>query len=694
MKTHNFEKTFLPYDADFVNALREWCDRIAKLPDGVIRSIEEEKMGRALMEKTQFTAGDIMSSYWYWSLLSSIGTPTLNIISGFNNLLSNMAVWATHSKGKAIAPMLKAFYNAVNGKESAAVNSFLYVMRYGMNPSGIQDERRAIYPKANVLENATKENVPKLVYYLTNFGDGKINFLPSSVNAVLKNVSPRQVMRILRASDMFLREVAYEAKLASVGGLAYSRQGYEMALRQAELEMQSSQATGKQKRQETLIRAKEIYRETRAANAKLTEEQIEQDALETVFNQQPVGVVGSLANMANFLLSKHPGLKFFVPFTNVVANVTNEFINYTPIISQARLLRARKEGVNSPFTQGRADKEWELGIKGFIGFVATIIPLLVQMKLSGDEDDKEKRPLIQIYAEGPRDPKQQKIWRQNGGLKYSIRIGDKYFSLLGTPLVIPLSMSAMITEEFQSIKKKQIKASEIDYFDLAEKVLSAPFAIGLVATLNQSFLAGVGDILGLTNSKDPVKDGQGIINGIISRMIVPGQARDLNKLFTNERATGTGALTNLVKEMPGSLSFLEKDVNYFGDPARFPSIVKEEGFGQRLASLFGRIASQETPDEGFKIMYDLGLTPPSWDASFNWPNGKQMTKTQQLDFMRSAGPALRDWIIENQDDLREEDDLETRQNLLNSGISSVKNEYKDELQDKWEAKLGVDLSKE
>ena len=690
-KTHNFEKTFLPYDAEFVNALREWGDRIAKLPDGVIRSIEEEKMGRALMEKTKFTAGDILSSYWYWSLLSSIGTPALNIMSGTSNLISNMFVWGMYSP-KSIFPMLGAFYNAINGKESAAVNSFLYVMRYGMNPSGIQDERRAIYPKVNVLENATKENVPKLVYYLSNFGDGKINFLPSSVNAVLKGISPRQLMRILRASDMFLREVAYEAKLASVGGLAYSKEGFDMALRQAELEMQSSKATGKQKRQETLIRAKEIFRKIRSANAKLTEAQIEQDSLETVFNQQPVGIVGKLANFANYLLSVHPSLKFFVPFTNVVANVTNEFINYTPIMSQVRLLTARQQGINNPFTEGRSEKEAELFIKGVIGFLAMVVPLLLQMNISGDEEDEDKRPAVQLYAEGPRDPKQQRIWRQNGGLKYSIRIGDKYFSILGTPLVIPLAMSAMLTEEVQGIKKKQTKLSEIDYFELAEKAAIAPFAIGLVAVLNQSFLAGVGDILGLTNSKDPIQDGEGIINGILSRLTVPGQLRDINKLYTNERAVGSGALTNLLKEMPGSINFLEKDVNYFGDPARFPSIVKEEGLTQRLASLFGRIVSKEAPDEGFRIMYDLNLTPPSWDSSFTWPNGKQMTKTQQLDFIRTGGPRMRDWIIENEGDLRnielttdqEEKGMslqQARQDFLSNEIEKIRGEAKKDLED-------------
>ena len=191
----------------------------------------------------------------------------------------------------------------------------------------MQDEKRAKYPKTNVLESATPENTPKIVYYLTNFGDGKINFLPDWMNTALKNVNPRQLMRVLRATDMFLREVAYEAKAAQIGAADFSREGFDMAKRQAESELFSSDATGKQKEQEIIIRANEIYREQRLDE---TGRAIaEQASLETAFNQQPVGLFGLLANGVNYLLGKYPATKFVIPFTNVVANVTNEFINYT-----------------------------------------------------------------------------------------------------------------------------------------------------------------------------------------------------------------------------------------------------------------------------------------------------------------------------------------------------------------------------
>ena len=688
-QTHDFKKDAMPYDAEFVNTLRAWGDRIALLPEGVIRSIEEEKMGRALMAKTKFKSNDIFSSYWYWSLLSQIGTPALNVISGVNNLLANVSVWGLYNP-KSFFPMLQGMYNAIAGKQSPAVNAFLYVMRNGLNPSGMQDERRAKYPKANVIENATPENAPKIIYYLTNFGDGKINFVPDWLNSVLTNVSPRAFLRSLKATDMFLREVAFEARMASAGATKYSKSGFDIAKRQAELELASTISKGKQKEQEIIIRANEIFREQRAKNARLTLDQIEQDALETVYNQEPQGIIGSTANYVNGLLSKTQATKYIVPFTNVVANVTNEFINYTPIFSQLRLLKARQMGVDDPFTQGREDKQWELRTKGWIGFAAFAIPLILQAVQGGDEEDQENRPFIQLYAEGPRDPKQQRIWAQNGGLKYSIRIGDKYISLLGTPLVVPMAMAATYAEEIQGIKKRQEKLSEIDYGDLAAKVLVSPFAIAFVATLNQSFLTGVSDILGLTQAKDPVKEGEGIVSGIISRMLTPGALRDINKLTTNEKAVGSTWITNLLKEMPGAIQFLNRDVNYFGDPARYPSIVQEDGFGKRVASLFGRIASSENPDPAFQIMYDLELTPPSWDGSLNWSNKKRMTKDQELQFIRNAGPAMRDWIMENEDALRDPDlEQKDRQDILNSGIQSIRKQYKADLE--FELGIPVDI---
>ena len=686
-QTHSFPKGFLPYDAEFTNTLREWGDRISKLPAGVIRSIEEEKMGRALLGRSKFSTGDVLASYWYFALISQASTSAINALSGSSNLIANVATWSLYNP-KSFFPMMKAMYFAISGKQSAAVNSFLYVMRNGLNPSGMQDERRAKYPKTNLLEGATPENAPKIAYYLTNFGDGKINFLPDSMNTLLKNVNPRQLMRLMKATDMFLREVAYEAKAAQLGATAFTREGFDMAKRQAELELASSQATGKQKDQEILIRANEIYREQRLKD----EEKraiAEQASLETAFNQEPQGLFGMMANFVNALLAKYPATKFVIPFTNVVANVTNEFLNYTFPVAMYRVYSSKKNGLKDPFTQGKADKEHEIAIKGMIGFAALVVPFVIQALTGGDDEDQEKRPYIQFYADGPKDPRQRKIWQQRGGQKYSVRVGDTYYSYLYTPLVIPLAMSAMLQEEVKTMQKKGEKVQAEDMGKLAASVLTAPFSVGFVAVLNQSFLTGLADLLEFKESQDPVQKGTQFAGGIISRMAVPGIFRDINKLYTEDKAIGGDYLSNFLKEMPGSVNFLNKDVGYFGDDAKFPSAVQESGFGRRLASVVGRIVSTEQPDPAWEIMYRNNLTPPAWDSSLSWDNGKKMTKEQELQFVREAGPMMRERIVDISDEL-DEMPLDEAQDLLRTEVSIIRREVKDDLQDRLNIPLDIE----
>jgi hypothetical protein len=294
-----------------------------------------------------------------------------------------------------------------------------------------------------------------------------------------------------------------------------------------------------------------------------------------------------------------------------------------------------------------------------------------------------------LYSEGPRDPRQKAIWKERGGQKYSLRVGDKYFSYLATPLVIPLAMAATATEEYQLYKKKGEKLQEKDWGKIVGTVLTAPFSIGFVAVLNQSFLSGVADLLEFKESQNPSEKGLQFFGGIISRMIVPGVFRDINKLYTEEKAVGGDYLSNFLKEMPGSINFLNEDVGYFGDPVQFPSAVKEEGFGKRLASLFGRIVSTEQTDPAWEVMYRNNLTPPSWSANLSWDNGFRMTKKEELEYIRTAGPRMRDAIIENAEDL-DELPLDKSQDLLSKIVESARREAKDDLQDSLNIPLDID----
>jgi hypothetical protein len=487
----------------------------------------------------------------------------------------------------------------------------------------------------------------------------------------------------MRATDAYMREVAYEVRSASLGATEFSQEQYDAAFRQAEAEMQGSKSATREKKKEIIIRTNEIIAEQRLEVRE--REYAEQDSLEVVYSQKNAGLVGLIASFANKMLDAYPATRLFIPFTNVVANVLNENLNYAPLISQYRLMRAvelspllkgkiklRPGSEKNPFIQGREDKAGDLAIKSAIGLAASALPFIIGAIAGGDDEDQDKeRPFVQFYSQGPKDPEQNKIWTENGGTKYSIRFGNTYISYLFTPLVIPLSYGQMLKQEVDAIQKKAGEKGIGDVTELAFKVLASPVAIGFVAALDQSFLTGVSDLIELKDARDLPKAGAGIARNIISRMLVPGVARDMQKLMVDERLEGDLYITNMLKEFPGSSAFLDKDLNYFGDKARYNSIMQEDGFTRRAFSLVGRIAATEKPDLAFEILYKNGITPPNWSQSLQWMDKTPMTKAEQREFIASAGPRMRQFIIDNESTISLLD-TESAQKFVSNNFSAIR----------------------
>ena len=148
----------------------------------------------------------------------------------------------------------------------------------------------------------------------------------------------------------------------------------------------------------------------------------------------------------------------------------------------------------------------------------------------------------------------------------------------------------------------------------------------------------------------------------------------------DEKLEGDLYITNMLKEFPGSSAFLDKDLNYFGDPARYNSIMQENGFTRRAFSLIGRITSSENPDPAFEILYKNGITPPKWNQSLQWFDKTPMNKAEQREFVRAAGPLMRQFIIDNEPTIEQIQDTETAQKFISNGISAIRAGVKGQLQ--------------
>ena len=58
-------------------------------------------------------------------------------------------------------------------------------------------------------------------------------------------------------------------------------------------------------------------------------------------------------------------------------------------------------------------------------------------------------PWFNIHGDGPHDPEQKKQWRASGAMPYSLKVGDRYYSYVNTPLRLPLALIGQLGDFFR-----------------------------------------------------------------------------------------------------------------------------------------------------------------------------------------------------------------------------------------------------
>lgn len=135
------------------------------------------------------------------------------------------------------------------------------------------------------------------------------------------------------------------------------------------------------------------------------------------FNYQPTGLLGMLSSYMNSASREFPPLKFVVPFVNVISNVANETLNYTPV----GFARGAREG--GTITGLKPQRDWnaqhrtELMIKATMG---TALMGTIYLLTKIDDDDEE--PILEITTNGFGDYKKNKELSETGWQPYSLRI--------------------------------------------------------------------------------------------------------------------------------------------------------------------------------------------------------------------------------------------------------------------------------
>lgn len=177
------------------------------------------------------------------------------------------------------------------------------------------------------------------------------------------------------------------------------------------------------------------------------------------FNYKPEGLLGSAADAVNGFKRKHPSVGYIVPFVNVIANVANELLNYTPI-GYARAYRTGGTTFGGK-NERKLDEDMRADIKtkATMGLVSTMAVML----LSNIKDDEDE-PLLEITASGTGDYQKNEILKnEKGWQEYSLRVKNPFtgeytdwMSYRYTPLLLMFSFVGDLNDQ------KAYRSKDID----------------------------------------------------------------------------------------------------------------------------------------------------------------------------------------------------------------------------------------
>lgn len=363
---------------------------------------------------------DVAMSIWYANVLSGLSTQTMNVYANFTETAGELWTSVIDDPKKAKRMAMGLFQGYGKGLLQAKD-----VLKTGYTP--VRDSK---IDNQNVLER----------YTLPGGHWNPYNYL-------------KYIGRVMAASDIFayagLKEMRSQ-QLAMAIALKEGKEAptsliekraneilYNTKERSAEAEITAVKEglTGDAKQRRVFELMEEGRPETLTEDAK-------DFAAQGTFNYDPVGIMGALTyginQVSNVVIIK--GIKpisFIVPFTRIIANVTNRYLDWSPW----GLVRAAKGGVGykNPLLGDRFVKEYtpEERRREVIKAVTGTMGMIAMYALT--EPDEEGNSEIEITADGTGDYKKNYELAETGWQPYSVKIDGKWYEYKNTPLAIPFA---------------------------------------------------------------------------------------------------------------------------------------------------------------------------------------------------------------------------------------------------------------
>ena len=341
-------------------------------------------------------------------------------------------------------------------------------------------------------------------------------------------------------------------------------------------------------------------------------------ALRTTFNNKPYGLLGAIAQAINTVGARFPATRLVIPFTNIIANVTNESLNYTPIGS-LRALATRFGGANLYGKQADvtswADQNAlaELHAKAALG---TLLLTALVLKAASHADDDD--PPFMVTGQGPQDANKRKTWLAAGNLPNSIKLGNRSYTFQNTPAAVPLAVIGNMLDAYRFGK-----LSEASTFDRVALAL----ALSGKTLVQQSFLDSLARLFGAVEYPSPRTTGRNIADWAGrtgSSLVVPNAVKQVEQIFNPSKYDDYTVQGELLRHIPFVRVNERPTLNGLGEPIERP--------------LSERFTKPQNPDPLWRELarLNVGVYP----VRMEW-QGETLTEEQLYDVARRSGPLIR-----------------------------------------------------
>lgn len=365
------------------------------------------------------------------------------------------------------------------------------------------------------------------------------------------------------------------------------------------------------------------------------------------YQQKPAGVLGSLAHAVSYVTRNVPGARLIAPFTNVVANVVNAGLDWSPIGISRALKPDLIKGHSFEINTGR-QKYQQLG-RGALGTLgmAYFATLASEGKLTGNgPSDYNKRQ--QLIASG---------WKPN-----SIKKKDKYYPIANLgPIAVPLSV---VANSFDAIKY-----GKLDEKEWLERTSSALMGVSKTI-LDMSFLKGVNELI--SSSQDYEGKGSKYLTKFAAQTVssaVPALIKQVARLF-DPNVYETKTLREKIQSNVRYTSGLKSAINIWGEP------IKGDKFS-------GLESSQLTKDPVKRYLAEnqLWISVPSKSTQFKDPSGetRNMTDSELYDYIKLSGPEIKKRLELSLTKLENIKSNDEKQDFINEIVRDVRSRTKKQM---------------